>query len=33
MNTIKGLPAYFEKFVYDVLVITKLPGVPTFSMT
>lgn len=33
MNTIKGLRAYFEKFVYDVLVITKLAGVPTFSMT
>ena len=33
MNSIIGTPAYFKKFLFDVLAIVKQLGVPTFFMT
>ena len=32
MNTIKGTPAYWEKFLYEVLAMVKQLGLPTFFM-
>ena len=33
MNTIKGTPAYWKKFLYEVLALVKQLGLPTFFMT
>ena len=33
MNTIKGTPAYWKKFLYEVLAMVKQLGLPTFFMT
>ena len=33
MNSIKGTPAHWTKFLFDVLAMVKQFGVPTFSMT
>ena len=33
MNTIKGTPAYWKKFLYEVLAMVKKLGLPTFLMT
>ena len=33
VNSIKGLPAYLKKFLFDVLAMTKQLGIPTFFMT
>ena len=33
MNSIKGTPAYWKKFVYEVLAMVKQLGLPTFFMT
>ena len=33
MNSIKETPAYWKKFLFDVLVMVKQLGVPTFFMT
>ena len=32
MNSIKGTPAYWKKFLFDVLAMVKELGVPTFFM-
>ena len=32
MNTIKGTPAYWKRFLYDVLAMVKQLGIPTFFM-
>ena len=32
MNSIKGTPAYWKKFLFDVLAMVKQLGVPTFFM-
>ena len=33
MNSIKGTPAYWEKFLHEVLAMVKQLGLPTFFMT
>ena len=33
MNSIKGTPAYWKKFLHEVLAMVKQLGVPTFFMT
>ena len=33
MNCIKGTPAYWKKFLFDVLAMVKQLGIPTFFMT
>ena len=33
MNSIKGTPAYWKKFLFDVLTMVKQLGAPTFFMT
>ena len=33
MNSIKGTPAYWKKFLFDVLAMVKQLGVVTFFMT
>ena len=33
MSTIKGTPAYWKKFLYEVLAMVKQLGLPTFYMT
>ena len=33
MNGIKGTPAYWEKFLFNVLAMVKQLGVPTLFMT
>ena len=33
MNTIKGTPAYWKKFLFEVLAMVKQLGLPTFFMT
>ena len=33
MNSIEGTPAYWKKFLFDVLAMVKQLGVPTFFMT
>ena len=33
MNSIKGSPAYWKKYLFDVLPMVKQLGVPTFFMT
>ena len=33
MNCIKGTPAYWKKFLFDVLTMVKQLGIPTFFMT
>ena len=33
MGTIKGTPAYWKKFLYEVLAIIKQLGLPKFFMT
>ena len=33
MYTIKGTPAYWKKFLYEVLAMVKQLGLPTFFMT
>ena len=33
MNSIKGTPAYWKRFLFDVLAMVKQLGVPTFFMT
>ena len=33
MNYIKGTPAYWKKFLFDVLAMVKQLGIPTFFMT
>ena len=33
MSTIKGTPAYWKKFLYEVLAMVKQLGLPTFCMT
>ena len=30
MNCIKGTPAYWEKFLFDLLAMVKQLGIPTF---
>ena len=33
MNTLKGTPAYWKRFLYEVLAMIKQLGLPTFFMT
>ena len=33
MNSIKGTPAYWKKFLFDLLAMVRQLGMPTFSMT
>ena len=33
MNTIKGIPAYWKRFLFEVLAMVKQLGLPTFFMT
>ena len=33
MNSVKGTPAYWKKFLFEVLAIVKQLGLPTFFMT
>ena len=33
MNSIKGTPAYWKKFLHEVLAMIKELGLPTFFMT
>ena len=33
VNTIKGTPAYWKRFLYKVLAMVKQLGIPTFYMT
>ena len=33
MNTIKGTPAYWKRFLFEVLAMVKQLGLPTFFMT
>ena len=33
MNAIKGAPAYWKRFLYEVLAVVKQLGLPTFFMT
>ena len=33
MNTIKGTPAYWKRFLYEVLAMVKQLGLPTFFFT
>ena len=33
VNTIKGTPAYWKRFLYKVLAMVKQLGIPTFFMT
>ena len=33
MNSIKGTPAYWEKFLFEALAMVKQLGIPTFFMT
>ena len=33
MNSIKGTPAYWKKFLFDVLAMVKQLSMPTFFMT
>ena len=33
MNSIKGTPAYWKKFLHEVLAIANQLGLPTFFMT
>ena len=33
MNSIKGTPAYWKKFLHEVLAMVKQLGLPTFFMT
>ena len=33
MNAIKGAPAYWKKFLHEVLAIVKQLGIPTFFLT
>ena len=33
MNSIKGTPAYWKKFLYDVLAMVKQLGLPTYFLT
>ena len=32
MNTVKGTPAYWKKFLHEVLAIVKQLGLPTFFL-
>ena len=32
MNTIKGIPAYWKKFLHDILAMIKQLGLPTFFL-
>jgi len=33
MNTLKGTPAYWKRFLFEVLAMVKQLGIPTFFMT
>ena len=33
MSSIEGTPAYWEKFLFEVLAMVKQLGIPTFFMT
>jgi len=33
MNTLKGTPAYWKRFLFEVLAMVKQLGLPTFFMT
>ena len=33
MNTVKGTPAYWKRFLFEVLAMVKQLGLPTFFMT
>ena len=33
MNSVKGTPAYWKKFLFEVLAMVKQLGLPTFFMT
>ena len=33
MNSIKGAPAYWKKFMHEVMAMVKQLGVPTFFLT
>jgi len=33
MNSIKGTPAYWKHFLYDVLAMVKQLGLPTYFLT
>ena len=33
MNSIKGAPAYWKRFLHEVLAMVKQLGLPTFFMT
>ena len=33
MNTIKGTPDYWKRFLYEFLAMVKQLGIPTFLMT
>ena len=33
INAIKGTPAYWKKFLHEVLAIVKKLGIPTFFLT
>ena len=33
MSSVKGTPAYWKQFLYDVLAMVKLLGIPTYFLT
>ena len=33
MNSVKGTPPYWKQFLYDVLVMVKQLGIPTYFLT
>ena len=33
MSSVKGTPAYWKKFLYDVLAMFKQLGIPTYFLT
>ena len=33
MSSVKGTPAYWKQFVYDVLAMVKQLGIPTYFLT
>ena len=33
MNPIKGTPAYWKRFLFEVLAMVNQPGLPTYFMT
>ena len=33
INSVKGIPSYWEQFLYDVLDMAKQLGIPTYILT